>query len=707
MKLLPELVLRRCPTFIRDISLILSLFFLLLDVQNARAQTDPVGATLILQSWQSAPWSGVSGATSFSGSLIAPESATPATFTFSNARTGVIVTTPSAPDFSAAAASYFGFESTGFGVGDSTTGRFSRGESFELESNFPFHLQEIYWAEVTGDEVVCIQWTSQGVSQSETFNITAAHLEFSDIEADAGTPIVITNVSDSTANLSGRLRIRYIATALAIEPEVTAGTTIDLQSWKSTPWSGVSGATSFGASIADPDGGTSAAFTFGDPRTGVNVTTASTPDFSPSAVSYFGFESTGFGVGDSTTGRFNRGESFTLQADRAFELQKIKWAEYTGDEALHIQWTSGGIGYETDLGVTANPSLLSAIQADANTPVVITNTSSTTANLTGRLRVNQISVALLNGSAADPDQMFGVNLSGGEFGTVPGTYGTNYIYPNTQEFDYFYAKGLNLIRLPFKWERVQTSLNAALNTNEMLRIDTVIGYAHARGMKVILDMHNYARYNGNVIGTTAVPNSAFQDVWRRIADRYKDETAIYGYGIMNEPHGTDGLWPAAAQAGADGIREVDSTHWIIVGGDGWSSSSGWVANNPDLDVQDTADRVMYEAHCYFDSDSSGTYDATYDVEGAYPNIGVVRASPFVNWLHERNARGFFGEYGVPNDDTRWNVVLDRFLAYLSANGLSGTYWSAGPWWGSYALSVEPTSSFTVDAPQMTILQNYH
>ena len=66
---------------------------------------------------------------------------------------------------------------------------------------------------------------------------------------------------------------------------------------------------------------------------------------------------------------------------------------------------------------------------------------------------------------------FGVNLSGGEFGSaLPGTYGVDYLYPgidaqgynNAWELDYFHSKGLNLIRLPLQWERLQHDLYGPL-----------------------------------------------------------------------------------------------------------------------------------------------------------------------------------------------------------------------------------------------------
>src|SRR5690606_34479588 len=90
-----------------------------------------------------------------------------------------------------------------------------------------------------------------------------------------------------------------------------------------------------------------------------------------------------------------------------------------------------------------------------------------------------------------------------------------------------------------------------------------------------------------------------------------------------------------------------------------------------------------------------------------PMIGVDRVTEFVEWLDEKGAKGFIGEYGVPGNDSRWLTVLDNFLAYLDANGVSGTYWAGGPWWGSYQLSCEPTNNYTTDKPQMSVLEDYN
>lgn len=306
---------------------------------------------------------------------------------------------------------------------------------------------------------------------------------------------------------------------------------------------------------------------------------------------------------------------------------------------------------------------------------------------------------------------FGVNLAGGEFGKTPGTYNVDYTYPTMQELDYFKSKGLKLIRLPFKWERIQPTLGEALNVTELNRLVAVVDSASSRGLFIVLDMHNYGRRkvegSNQIIGTPAVKIEDIKYAWREIANTFKSKTNIWGYGIMNEPHDmlTSPTWFTIAQQIIAGIRTTDTTTSIIVGGDSWSSAERWVQSSDSLKyLADPSKKIIFEAHVYFDDDASGTYNDTYDNEKANANTGVTRVTPFVNWLKSNKLKGFIGEYGVPNNDSRWLIVLDNFLAFLKSNCINGTYWAAGPWWGNYSLSVEPKNG--ADQPQMSVLK-YH
>lgn len=314
------------------------------------------------------------------------------------------------------------------------------------------------------------------------------------------------------------------------------------------------------------------------------------------------------------------------------------------------------------------------------------------------------------------EAMFGVNLAGAEFYHKKmdghGRFNVDYHYPDTVELNYWASKGLKLIRLPFKWERLQHEVEGPLNTAEVEYIKYLLREADRRGMQILLDMHNYGRrsYMGKarIIGDTLMP-AHFAQAWASIARELKDEPALYGYGLCNEPH--DMLascpWVEIAQLAIDSIRTVDRRTAIVVAGNTWSSAERWPDINPGLEaLTDCADNLIYEAHCYFDRDASGIYRAGYDEEGAYPAIGVDRARPFVDWLRRYGKRGMFGEYGVPGDDPRWLECLDLFLDYLARNGVDGTYWAAGARWNKYILGVHPEQNYSVDRPQVKVLTKY-
>jgi endoglucanase len=96
---------------------------------------------------------------------------------------------------------------------------------------------------------------------------------------------------------------------------------------------------------------------------------------------------------------------------------------------------------------------------------------------------------------------------------------------------------------------------------------------------------------GNVIGSPEVPVGAFTDFWLKLAEHYRDEPAVLAYGLMNEPHGTNGSWPNAAQAAVDAIRSVDRRHTIMVSGDEYGGAHSWKRVNQDLLLHDPANNL--------------------------------------------------------------------------------------------------------------------
>ena len=79
---------------------------------------------------------------------------------------------------------------------------------------------------------------------------------------------------------------------------------------------------------------------------------------------------------------------------------------------------------------------------------------------------------------------------------------------------------MGVIRLPFLWERIQRSEFAALDAAELGRLDDVVNYTTGKGLKIEIEPHNYGYGFGALIGSAQTPNSAFADLWGKLAGHF-------------------------------------------------------------------------------------------------------------------------------------------------------------------------------------------
>ncbi|MFV0471259.1 MAG: cellulase family glycosylhydrolase [Paludibacteraceae bacterium] len=330
----------------------------------------------------------------------------------------------------------------------------------------------------------------------------------------------------------------------------------------------------------------------------------------------------------------------------------------------------------------------------------------------------------------------GVNLASASGGTIPGTFGTNYAMPKFEDLWYFKAKGVRLVRLPFRWKRVQSSVNGALTEKDITEMKKVVAEAERLGIWVMLDMHDYCErtendrfYEIGVAGhkekngdgswgnwitdeTPGITAEHFADVWKKLANEFKDFTNIWGYDLMNEPKGIDiNILKNNYQTAINAIREVDTNTPIVVEGKNYANSQNWATVSGALkDLTDPSGiDVVYQAHVYFDNDNSGTYNHAYNESNS--QIYKTRIDPFVKWLKDNNKKGMIGEFGVPyngadNSDERYMGFIDNVFQYLKENQLTSTYWCGGYFYETYALSVSPNKDYCTEKSTMQIMENY-
>jgi aryl-phospho-beta-D-glucosidase BglC (GH1 family) len=233
-----------------------------------------------------------------------------------------------------------------------------------------------------------------------------------------------------------------------------------------------------------------------------------------------------------------------------------------------------------------------------------------------------------------------VNLAGAEFGTPeplqamsttfsnrrPGVVGTHYRWPATETMTFLAARGITTIRLPFRWERMQPTVNGALESAEVARLLATIDAAAAAGIDVVVDLHNYGAYWASdpygtgwrkplsVTGWLRTEHLA--DLWRRLSEVLSGRPGVIAYDLMNEPVAMPGgatTWEIASQLVVSVIRARGDSTRIMVEGYGWSGPASFVSQHPAGPwIVDPLDRTFYEAHHYFDCDGSGRYTASYD-----------------------------------------------------------------------------------------------
>ena len=309
-------------------------------------------------------------------------------------------------------------------------------------------------------------------------------------------------------------------------------------------------------------------------------------------------------------------------------------------------------------------------------------------------------------SGIQPLPFTGVSLAGGDFDDpkpgVRSVYGQNYIYPSPAEMDYFRGKGINIIRFPFHWADLQPALNQPLASDVLARLQATVTAATGRGLIVLLDPHDYARYYGKVVGSPEVPDTAFADFWGKTATQFKNNPHVW-FGLMNEPHDIpNAQWLSAANAAMAAIRRSGAHNLVLVPGTAWTGAHSWISSGSAetmLGVRDPENHYIFEVHQYLDADSSGSKP-----DAVSATIGSERLREFTLWCRQHHQRAFLGEFASADNPTAAAATGDM-LGFMETNRdiwVGYTWWAAGAWWGDYMFTLEPKNG--ADQPQMTTLR---
>lgn len=215
----------------------------------------------------------------------------------------------------------------------------------------------------------------------------------------------------------------------------------------------------------------------------------------------------------------------------------------------------------------------------------------------------------------------------------------------------------NLYTLPIEEEPIQGQ-NSWLELGFEMT-DSLIDWCKANDMWVILDLHAAPGGQGMDAGISDYDPSKPSlwessenraktvALWKRLAERYKDEPAVAGYDLLNEvnwnlPGG--GLLRSLYGDITSAIREVDTKHIIFIEGN-------WFANDFTGLTPPWDDNMVYSPHKYWSTNDQGSIQWVLNLRSAY-NIPL-----------------YLGESGENS-----NVWFRDAIELLEQNGIGWAWW---------------------------------
>lgn len=172
----------------------------------------------------------------------------------------------------------------------------------------------------------------------------------------------------------------------------------------------------------------------------------------------------------------------------------------------------------------------------------------------------------------------GVNIAGLDFGcSTDGTCtvsGATFPSTGAAQMQHFTsADNLNVFRLTVGWQYLTNNVvGGDLNATNFGKYNDLMTSCLDTGASCVLDIHNYARWDGGIIGQGGPTDDEFAALWTSLATEYSNNTNVI-FGIMNEPHDLDvSTWAQTVQTAVTAIRTVAPDHMILMPGSSFSSA---------------------------------------------------------------------------------------------------------------------------------------
>ncbi len=253
----------------------------------------------------------------------------------------------------------------------------------------------------------------------------------------------------------------------------------------------------------------------------------------------------------------------------------------------------------------------------------------------------------------------------------------------------------------------------------LAKTDLVLGWAAKHHVKVVLDLHTPPGGKGFTTGSLFVNAAAqqhFVEVWRKMTQRYKGNTTIWGFDLVNEPNDDETApdckdWQALSLVAGQAVREIDPDRTLIIEPSKYGGLTGWPNFNP-LPLT----HVVYSFHMYDPlifthqgviGRDRGPVPYPGAIDGKMWNRDALLAAmqPAIDFAQRYRVHMYVGEFSA----VRWAPGADHYLADVTslfeAQGWDWSYHAYREWQGwnleigtdknDQGVSSTPTARFEV------------
>ncbi|KAI1434872.1 glycoside hydrolase family 5 protein [Xylaria sp. CBS 124048] len=229
------------------------------------------------------------------------------------------------------------------------------------------------------------------------------------------------------------------------------------------------------------------------------------------------------------------------------------------------------------------------------------------------------------------------------------------------------GNGINLLRIPTSWQfLVNGNLGGDLDPENLSQYDELVQSCLGAGAFCMVDVHNFARWDGKIIGQGGPTDEQFAGFWGQLAKKYAAQDKII-FEIMDEPYDLNvSAWAQTCQSAVTAIRNAGAmSQMVLLPGTNFDRAATLISSrsadellsitNPDGSV----DNLLLDIHDILS-------EADSDDNAACTAENIDNLTAIAKYLRSKGRKGFVRETWA-SDDASCNTVFCAQSTFINDN----------------------------------------